>query len=86
MLTGQQILQSLLLALALATTLLRYWVRLGVEKRKLTLPDYLVWAGWLCTLGWFVCSIISLQVQIDHPLVEPDLLTDSKTYLVVSPI
>jgi hypothetical protein len=64
-------------------TLLRYWVRLGVEKRSLTFPDYLVWGGWLCTLGWFICSIVALRIQIDHPLVEPDLTTESVAYLVV---
>jgi hypothetical protein len=69
--------------LTLVVTLLRSWVRLGVEKRNLTLPDYLVWGGWLCVLGWFICSIVSLQNQVHHPLVEPDLTTDSVTYLVV---
>jgi hypothetical protein len=63
--------------------LLRSWVRLGVENRSLTLPDYLVWGGWLCNLGWFICSIVSLENQIRHPLVEPDLTTDSVAYLVV---
>jgi hypothetical protein len=78
------VLQSLLVFLALIVTLLRCWVRLGVEKRKLTLPDYLVWGGWLCTLGWYICSIIALRIQIDHPLVVPDLTTDSQEYLIVS--
>jgi hypothetical protein len=79
----RQILQALFVGLALATTLLRCWVRIGVEKRSLTLPDYLVWCGWLCTLGWFICSVVALRIQIDHPLVEPDLTTDSVNYLVV---
>jgi hypothetical protein len=55
-----------------------------VEKRSLTPPDYIVLGGWICTLGWYICSIVSLQIQIKHPLVEPDLTTDSVGYLVVS--
>jgi hypothetical protein len=84
-LTRSQALQAVLLGLALVTTVLRCWVRLGLEKRRLTFPDYLVWCGWLCTLGWVICSAISLHIQIDHPLVEPDLTTDSVAYLVVRP-
>jgi hypothetical protein len=62
---------------------LRSWIRLGVERRSLTIPDYLVWAAWLSTLGWFTCSVYALRLQIDHPLVEPDLTTDSVEYLTV---
>jgi hypothetical protein len=80
------VLQTLLVILAFIVTLLRCWIRLGVEKRKLTLPDYLVWGGWLFTLGWYTCSIVALRIQIDHPLVLPDLTTDSQGYLIVSPI
>jgi hypothetical protein len=35
-------------------------------------------------MGWFVCSVIALHIQIDHPLEEPDLTTDSVSYLKVS--
>jgi hypothetical protein len=70
--------------LALITTLLRFWVRIGIEKRRLNIPDCLVFAGWLCSLGWVICSIVALRIQIDHPLLEPDLTTDQVSYLVVS--
>jgi hypothetical protein len=73
----------MLVGLALVTTVLRCWVRLFVEHRRLTLPDYLVWGGWLATMGWFACSAIALNVQVEHPLVEPDLTTDSTLYLKV---
>jgi uncharacterized membrane protein YccF (DUF307 family) len=65
------------------TTLLRYWVRLGIERRNLTIPDHLVLGGWLCTLGWVICSIVALHIQLRHPLNEADLTTDSVAYLVV---
>jgi hypothetical protein len=77
------VLQAVFVGLALVVTVLRCWIRLGLERRSLTLPDYLIWAGWLCTLGWFTCSIIALRLQLDHPLVEPDLTTDSVKYLEV---
>jgi hypothetical protein len=74
-----------LLSLALVIMLMRCWVRLRIEHRKnLTLPDYLVWGGWLFTLGWTACSVVALNVQLTHPLEEPDLTTDSVRYLVVS--
>jgi hypothetical protein len=80
-----QAVQALLLSLALVIMLMRCWVRLRIEHRKhLTLPDYLVWGGWLFTLGWTVCSTIALNIQLTHPLEEPDLTTDSVQYLVVS--
>lgn len=79
-----QSLQTVLLGLAFAVTVLRCWVRLFLEHRNLTNPDYLVWAGWFCTLGWVVCSVVALHLQIDHPLVEPDLTTDSIQYLKVN--
>ncbi|OAF99249.1 uncharacterized protein CC84DRAFT_1222950 [Paraphaeosphaeria sporulosa] len=74
--------QAVLLSLSLVIQLLRCWIRLWVERRKsLTLPDYLVWGGWFFTLGWFVCSAVALNIQLTHPLVEPDLTTDSVEYL-----
>jgi hypothetical protein len=78
-----QALQALLITLAFMVIVLRCWIRLYLEHRKLNLPDYLVWGGWLCSLGWFICSVIALHIQIDHPLVEPDLTTDSIEYLKV---
>lgn len=64
---------------------MRCWVRLHVERKKnLTLPDYCVWGGWLFTFGWFVCSVIALNLQLTHPLQDPDLTTDSVVYLKVS--
>lgn len=74
----------MLVALALATTVLRSWIRLCLERRQLTIPDYLVWGGWFSTLGFFICSGIALYIQIDHPLVGPYLMTDSVAYLKVS--
>lgn len=82
-LTDEQVGQALLLALALATTILRSWVRLRLERRGMTLPDYLVWCGWLCTVGWVACSITALNIQRTHPLTGSDLLSDSVEYLKV---
>ena len=62
---------------------LRCWIRLYLDHRSLNLLDYLVWGGWLFTLGWVICSIVALHIQINHPLVEPDLMTDSIEYLKV---
>ena len=73
----------MLVAIALAITALRCYVRMFLERRKLTIPDYLVWGGWFSTLSFCICSIIALNIQIDHPLIEPDLLTDSVAYLKV---
>jgi hypothetical protein len=39
--------------------------------------------GWFCTLGWFACSVAALRLQVDHPLVQPELITDSVEYLKV---
>ncbi|KAH4957638.1 hypothetical protein HBH77_120230 [Parastagonospora nodorum] len=77
------ILQALLIFLAFATTLVRSCIRLRIERRSFTLPDYFVWAGWLCSLGWFICSVLALRLQINHPLAEPDQTTDSVDYLVI---
>lgn len=55
-----------------------------LENRKLTVVDYLVWGGWLCTLGWFTCSTKSLYILIDHPLDE-ETRSDSVDYLKVCP-
>ncbi|KFA81161.1 hypothetical protein S40288_01046 [Stachybotrys chartarum IBT 40288] len=51
--------QAVFLSLALLVTLLRVWVRLRIEHRDLTPPDYLVWGGWAFALGW------SLENQLD---------------------
>ena len=59
------------LSLALFVTILRVWVRLHLEQRVLTVPDYLVWGGWACSLGWFICSVKALNIGRDHP-VDPD--------------
>lgn len=73
----------MLVVLALAITLLRCYIRLFLERRKLTLPDYLVCGGWVSTLGFTIGSVIALQLQLAHPLIEPDLLTDSIEYMKV---
>jgi len=72
----------LLLALALGVTILRFWVRYSVERRQLTLADYLVWGGWFCALAWVICSSIALVILIDHPLDE-ETRSDSVVYLKV---
>jgi hypothetical protein len=81
LLTYGQLLQGFLVALALLVTVVRCWVRLRLERRKLTMPDYLVWGAWLCSLGWFVCSATALHINIKRPLVDQN--TDSVAYLVV---
>ncbi|CAI6334835.1 unnamed protein product [Periconia digitata] len=75
------IVQIALLVLALIVTLLRCWIRLWNERRALTIPDYLLWGGWICTMGWVICSAIALHIQIDNPLIGDDLLSDSIAYL-----
>ncbi|KAF2633928.1 hypothetical protein BU25DRAFT_427336 [Macroventuria anomochaeta] len=75
------VIQFVLVVLALAITVLRCYIRIFLERRTLTLPDYFVWGGWFSTLGFCIGSIIALNIQIKHPLVEPDLLTDSVAYL-----
>jgi len=53
-----------------------------MEHRSLTLPDYLVWGGFICALGWFACSTRALYILIDHPLDE-ETRSDSVEYLKV---
>ncbi|CAG5179634.1 uncharacterized protein ALTATR162_LOCUS9384 [Alternaria atra] len=74
------VVQALLVGLALAVTILRCWIRLHVEQRRLTIADYLVWGGWICALGWFACSTQALYILVDHPLNE-EAITDSVDYL-----
>ncbi|RMZ73430.1 hypothetical protein GMOD_00007938 [Pyrenophora seminiperda CCB06] len=74
------ILQAVLLALALAVTILRFWLRSSVERRVLTSADYLVWGGWFCALGWVACSSKALVILIDHPL-DDETRSDSVDYL-----
>lgn len=62
-------------------TLLRCYIRVFLERRSLSLPDWLVWGGWIGTLGFAVGSIVSLNIQRTHPLTLPDLTTDSTAYL-----
>ena len=83
-LTWLQVLQFVLVAIALAITALRCYIRMFMERRTLTVPDYLVWGAWLSTLGFCIGSIIALNIQLAHPLIEPDLLTDSVAYMKVS--
>ena len=79
----KKVVQSVLIVVALAITIIRCWIRLNIERRSLTIPDYLVIAGWFSTLGFFVGSVVALHIQLKHPLVEPDLLTNSIAYLKV---
>jgi hypothetical protein len=79
-----QVLQGVLVGIALVATVLRCWIRLRLERRKLTLPDYIVWGAFLLTLAWFVCSAIGLHLEMHHPLTEENrYMTDSVPYLVV---
>lgn len=82
-LISAQVVQFVLVAIALAITVLRCYIRIFVERRTLTLPDYLVWGAWISTLGFCIGSVVALKLQLAHPLVEPDLLTDSTAYLKV---
>ncbi|KAF3038731.1 hypothetical protein E8E11_005943 [Didymella keratinophila] len=75
------VVQFLLVAIALAITVLRCYIRIFLERRSLTLPDYLVWGAWFSTLGFCTGSVVALKLQLAHPLVEPNLVTDSEVYL-----
>ncbi|KAI9162895.1 hypothetical protein HJFPF1_04490 [Paramyrothecium foliicola] len=75
--------QAIALSVALFVTVLRVWVRLRLEHRGLTAPDYLVWMGWLFTLGWFVCSVKALNIGRTHPVDPETGATDSVDYLKV---
>ena len=77
-----QVVQSLLLGLALAITVVRCWIRLHMEHRQLTVADYLVCGGWICALGWVACSTKALYILIEHPLDE-ETMSDSIVYLKV---
>jgi hypothetical protein len=74
-----------MIALALVVTLLRVWARVRIEARSVAAPEYFVWAGWFFALGWFICSIKSLNIELEHPLDE-DGVTDSVEYLKVRDI
>lgn len=78
-----QALQALFISLALSITLLRCWVRLGIEHRALTISDYFIWAGWSFALGWFICSIIALRILIHSPPIDARLSVESVAYLKV---
>ena len=73
-----------LLILACLVTALRCWIRLRLEHRQLTASDYLVWCGWFCAVGWVVCSVKTLTLEIDNPPQGQHILTDSVTYLKVN--
>lgn len=69
--------------LAFIISCLRCWVRVRISGRALTPADYLVWCGWACCLGWIICSIKALHLQITQPLHGEELLSDSVEYLTV---
>lgn len=73
----------MLVAIALAITILRCYIRVVLERRTLNLPDYLVWGAWFSTLSFCIGSVVALKLQLAHPLIEPDLLTDSTAYMKV---
>lgn len=74
-------LQLLLLVLAFIVSFLRCWVRVRISGRSLTAADYLVWCGWACCLGWIICSIKALHLQLYHPLHGEELESNSVEYL-----
>jgi len=78
-----QAVQATLLGLSLLVTILRCWVRLRLERRALMISDYLIWGGWCFSVGWAVCSIKTLNIQIDHPLDPEQMTSDSVDYLKV---
>ncbi|KAF2131274.1 hypothetical protein P153DRAFT_383387 [Dothidotthia symphoricarpi CBS 119687] len=75
--------QALLLGLTFVVVGLRCWIRLRLERRTLTLADYFVFGGLICVVGWVVCSIKALHLQIDFPLEGEELVTNSVDYLKV---
>lgn len=82
-LTSVKALQAVLVSIALCITLLRFWVRLCLEQRGLTISDYCTWIGWLFTLGYFICAVISLRLAIDYPVDHETGASNSQEYLKV---
>jgi len=81
-----QAVQAILLGISLLVTILRCWVRLRLERQALMISDYFIWGGWCFSVGWTMCSIKTLDIQIDHPL-DPEFRTsDSVDYLKVRSI
>lgn len=78
-----QVIQALLLGLALLVIILRAWARLWFEKASLTISEYFTWLGWFFALGWFICSTIALQILIKHPAVGAELVVNNVAYLKV---
>lgn len=78
-----QVIQALLLGLALLVIILRAWARLWFEKASLTISEYFTWLGWFFALGWFICSTIALQILIKHPAVSAELVVNNVAYLKV---
>lgn len=72
--------QVVLVTITFVITFMRCWIRVRLENRKLTHIDWLVWGGWFCTLGWFICSTRALFIVMDHPLDE-ETRSDSVDYL-----
>lgn len=78
-----QAIQAVLLGLAFVTLVLRGWARVLSQQSLWILTDVLAWAGWVFTLGWFICSTMALQILIDNPAKTEELIVESEEYLKV---
>jgi hypothetical protein len=75
--------QAILLVLTFAVLLLRGWARVLSHQSIFTPTDLFAWAGWIFTLGWFICSTLALRILIDNPAYTEELLVDSVEYLKI---
>ena len=78
-----QAIQAILLGLAFITLVLRGWARVLAQQSVWALADVLAWAGWVFTLGWFICSTMALRILIDNPAQTEELIVESVEYLKV---
>ncbi|KAJ4026693.1 hypothetical protein NW752_001647 [Fusarium irregulare] len=75
--------QAILLGLAFITLVLRGWARVLAQQSVWALADVLAWAGWVFTLGWFICSTMALRILIDNPAQTEELIVESVEYLKI---
>ncbi|PCD33982.1 hypothetical protein FGRA07_09137 [Fusarium graminearum] len=79
--TALIIVQGILVILALCVVILRYWTRICLERRTLTVSDHFAWIGWLFAVGWFVSSAIATDIVDNNPVTDDEGLVHDVRYL-----